>query len=228
MMRSFCFTLMIIGSTTSSWSQKHVPFKGMLEYKISVRDTILTGLFPDNKMIVYTNDTVVRIENYTSSLGKQVTIRHLDLNKSYLLLDTEIGKYAIQMDLNDTDSMASDTIKPSYTFEKKCGKRKILGRKVKRVFASNVNFKEPIEFYYLKNYRSNLVNAFPDLKGLPVRYSLPTADAIFDYELVKMSEYAPNRDLFGISEDYERVSFDDFIDKWIESKSQVEPAPEGN
>jgi len=215
--------LVLIG--TQSLAQKHTPFRGMLEYKITPRDTSLKDLIPENKMIIYTNDTIVRIENFTGSLGKQVAIRHLILNKSYLLLNTDFGNFAIQMNLSDSDSRSSNdtTQTPEYQFKKKWGKDKILRKRAKRVIVSHASFNEPIEFLYYKKYRKNLIDAFPEINGLPVRYSLPTSDAILDYELVRINSYEPDRDLFGISSDYERISFDDFMDRMIESKQTAPP-----
>src|SRR3989338_6114616 len=76
-----------------SLAQSKTSFTGMLEYKITVRDTSLRNFFPDNTMAIYTNDTVVRQENYTPQLGQQVNIRHIEKNKSYLLLQTDFGKF---------------------------------------------------------------------------------------------------------------------------------------
>lgn len=227
-MRSFIllitlvFTLPMAGF---SQSKKTKTFTGMLEYKISVRDSALRELVPDNRMIVYTNDTIVRIENFTHNLGQQIAIKHMLLDKSYLLLDTDFGKYAIQMD----ESMEQETAKASDTttaeidkfeFDKKCGKTRILGRKMSRLMVSHPDFEEPIEFLYLKGYSSEIVNAYQKINGIPTKYSVITPDAIFDYELVKINEYTPENDLFGIPSDFKRVSFDEFMDKMIESKAE--------
>lgn len=216
----------------ASWAQKTKSFIGRLEYSIIPSDTAMQKIIPENKMIVYSNDTIVRIENFTSHLGKQVTIRHMHLNKSYILLSTAFGNYAIQADNSKTDTIPSDPEK-KYTLKKKCFKRKLLARKAKRMIASHKAFKEPREFLYYKGYSTEIIDAFDDMPGLPVKYSLVTPDAILDYELTKMSEYTPDRDLFGIPSDYEKISFNDFMDKLIESKSEFSPEgapapPKGN
>ena len=199
----------------------------MLEYKISVRDSALQDLVPDTRMVVYTNDTIVRIENFTDRLGLQIAIKHMVLDKSYLLLETEFGKYAIQMDETKTQEkmQASDTTQSEadkFSYTKKCGKQRLHGRKMNRVLVSNPGFEEPIEFLYLKGYSTKIVDTYPKIGGLPTKYSVITADAIYDYELVKISEYAPTHDLFGVPSDFKRVSFDEFIDKMIESKKKQE------
>lgn len=198
-------------------------FIGMLEYKITARDTALQALYPENKMLLYTNDTIVRVENFTSQLGKQVTLRHIEKNKSYLLLSTAFGNFAIQTDLN---KQPDSTKISKYTFEKKCFKRKIAGRKANRIIASHEDFKEPIEFWYFKDIDSKYHDTFEGIPGLPVKYSVATPDVIYDYELVKVLEYTPDRDLFGVPSDYERISFDDFLDKLIQSKGQSSEQPE--
>lgn len=206
-----------------SQSKKTKTFTGMLEYKISVRDSSLRDLVPDNRMLVYTNDTVVRVENFTQNLGNQVAIKHMLLDKSYLLLDTDFGKFAIQMDeskaqekMQENDTTTAEIDK--FVFEKKCGKTRLLGRRMNRLMVSHPDFEEPIEFLYMKGYSTEIVNAYPKINGIPTKYSVITPDAIFDYELVKINEYTPEHDLFGISSDFERITFDDFMDKLIESK----------
>lgn len=204
-------------------AQKHKPFVGMLEYKISARDTSMQTIMPNNSMLIYTNDTIVRTENFTSQLGKQVVIRHIEKNKSYLLLETQLGKFAIQ-----TDHSISDTVvrERKYTFKKKMFKRKILGRKANRMIVSHPEFEQSIEFWYLKKYSHKYTDIFEEIPGIPVKYSIPTADGILDYELVKISEYTPDNDLFGISVEYERISFDDFLDKMLAPENEKVISPE--
>ncbi len=214
----FLSILLTVLCAFQAFSQKNKTFTGRLEYKITPRDTSLRELIPENKMIVYCNDTIVRVENFTSQLGTQVTIRHMALDKSYLLIAADFGKFAIRSDMSESDTATVDPDKV-YSFKKKCFKRKILGRKAKRVVATHKGFQAPIEFLYLKGYSTKIVNPFPEIDGIPVRYSLVSHDAVLDYELVKISEYSPERDLFGIPSDYEKVDFNFFMDKLIESKS---------
>lgn len=225
-MRNFILLITLILTlpfTGFNQSKRTKTFTGMLEYKISVRDSSLRDLVPDNRMLVYTNDTVVRVENFTNNLGNQVAIKHMLIDKSYLLLDTDFGKFAIQMDeskeqktmqANDTTTAEID----KFVFDKKCGRKRLLGRKMNRLMVSHPDFNEPIEFLYLKGYSTEIVSAYSKINGIPTKYSVITPDAIFDYELVKISEYTPEHDLFGIPSDFERVTFDDFMDQLIESK----------
>ncbi len=229
-MRNFAlfFVLFLTLSITSYGQSKRTKtFVGMLEYKISVRDSSLKELVPDNRMIVYTNDTITRVENFTDNLGQQIAIKHMLMEKSYLLLNTDFGQFAIQMDESEAQKseQANDTTVTSadkYVYKKKCGRKRLLGRKMNRVMVSHPDFDEPIEFLYLKGYSTEIVDAYPKINGIPTKYSVITPDAIFDYELIKISEYTPDRDLFGIPSDYERISFDGFMDKLIESKEMQE------
>ena len=207
-------------------SSKTKSFSGMLEYKISVRDSAMRSLVPDNRMLVYTNDTIVRIENYTDHLGTQIAIKHMILDKSYLLIETDFGKFALQMNATPEQEgkLEADSLNQGngFTFTKKRGKTRMLGLKMNRMMVSHADFGEPIEFLYLKKYSRKIVDAYPELDGIPVKYSVITTDAIYDYELVKISEYNPSHDLFGIPSDYERITFDEFMDKMIQLNSNME------
>jgi hypothetical protein len=222
-MRNFVLTIIFGYSlfSNSTIAQKQAPFTGMLEYKISTRDTAMRELLPDSQMFLYTNDTIVRMENFTSQLGTQIAIRHMLKNKSYLLLETPVGKFAIQ-----THDKVNDTIKKSdqFEFKKKFFKRKICGMKANRMLVSHPDFEEPIEFLYLKKVPNRYLDVHNEIPGLLVRYSVITADGILDYELVRISRYTPNNDLFGVPSDYERISFDEFIQRMMKAKDE-QPVP---
>lgn len=221
--------LLFISITSSGIviAQKYKPFTGMFEYKISARDTSMKDYLPNYPMMVYTNDTIVRTENFTSNLGVQVVIRHIEKNKSYLLLNTRIGKFAIQTDHSvKPEKIDTTNSGKKFTFKKKCFKRKILGRKANRIHAYHPDMEEPIEFLYFKKVSHEYNNIYEEIPGLPVRYSVVTADGILDYELVKINEYNTNRDLFGIPSDYERVSFDEFLDRMLAPENQQTISPE--
>ncbi|HIP31431.1 MAG TPA: hypothetical protein EYG86_01575 [Crocinitomicaceae bacterium] len=195
--------------TSHTFSQKQKAFIGMLEYKVSARDTSMQKFLPSYSMLIYTNDTIARKENATQQLGTQIEILNMSMNKAYLLLTTAAGKFAIKTDLNKAKV---DTTKSSYTFKKKFFRRKIVGIRAKRMLVSHASFEQPIEFLYLKKRANKYNKVFGEIPGLIVKYSIVTADGILDYELIKISEYTPNRDLFGIPSDYKKVSFDEFLD----------------
>jgi hypothetical protein len=191
----------------------------MLEYKISVRDTSLRQILPDNTMIMYTNDTISRTENFTSSLGKQAMIRNMELDKAYILLETPIGKFAIQRP-SMRDSIQTTS---KYVLKKKWGKRKILGMKAKRLMVQHPSFEEPIEFLYLKNFSNKYLNNFEESPGLLVKFSVVTPDAVLDYELVRFNQHTPSRDLFGVPSDFQRVSLDEFVELMLQTEGTIDP-----
>lgn len=218
-MLRFLFLFLII--TFNVYSQKHVPFSGKLVYSIQITDTSLQKFIPVKQMVIYTNDTMLRIENETDQLGKQVIIKHMVLNKSYLLLKTPIANYAIQADHSHEKI---DTF--PYTFKKKFGKRNICGMKANRLKVSNVNFSEKMEFLYFKKMSPKYLNAFENFPGLPVQYYVSTPDGIYEYKLIFIEESHPDKDLFGIPSDFKKVTFDQFMDEIMQLQMQQESPKE--
>ena len=210
---SLHFVSILSAQTTPEYEQ----FSGKLVYSISIKDTSLQHMIPNRTMVIYTNDTLIRIENETDQLGKQVIIKHLTLNKSYLLLSTPMNNYAIQTDHND-----GKEIKFPYSFKLKRGKRKILGMKAKRLMVSHENFKEPIEFLYLPLLSPKYINTLDNFPGLPVLYYISSVDGTYEYRLISIEKSTPNHDLFGIPSDYKRVTFDTFLNEVLNYQKQVE------
>ena len=194
------------------------PFVGTLTYKITICDTALQRFVPVRYMKVCTNDTLTRIENETDRLGKQIVIKHLTLNKSYLLLNTPIGKYAIQTNHNDAKK---DSIFP-YTFQKKCGRKTFCAMKANKTKVTHKGFAEPQTFYYFKQFQPKYLNAFENCPGLPVLYYIPTDDGLYKYELISMDKTLPEHDLFGIPSDFKRVTFDDFMKDMMQGQEDLE------
>lgn len=192
-----------------SFSQKKENFSGKLVYEISMVDTSLQRTFPKREMTIYTNDTIVRIENETPQFGKQIVIKHTILNKSYLLLSDGNNKFAIQTDLNNS-KIDSAKFKPIY--KKKCGKTPFLNYKAKRIIVTTKENTPPIEVLYLKHLSSKYIDAFKFTPGLPVQYTLSTNEGDVFYKLISIEKGAPDHDLFGIPSDYRKVSFDDFLE----------------
>lgn len=215
--KSICIVAMIALTSLPSYGQKIKEFTGMLEYKISITDTVSNSTQQINPMIIYTNDTICRMENFTGQLGKQVTIRHMEKNKSYLLIEvSDSAKFAIKTNLDVSDSLRKAT---NYTFKKKMFKTKIMGMRANRMIVDHPDFAEPIEFLYLKKYSREYLNNFPSIPGLLVKYSVDTPNGIMDYELTKFSEYDVNRDLFGIPSDYQKVTLDEFMDQMLDLRN---------
>lgn len=202
---SFFFILF----TSFVFSQKKEAFVGKLVYSVQITDTAFQKFIPATQMVVYTNDTITRIENVTDQLGKQAIIKHMELNKSYLLLETPIDNFAIQTDHTDSLFRKKES---KYTFEKKWFKKKVGGIRANRLLVSHPDFKEPKEYLYLKKYSPKYINTFEDFPGLPVHYYIITMDGVYEYKLISMEEMLPPKDLFGVPSDYKRVTFNEFLD----------------
>ena len=203
--------------SANTHAQKTNEFTGMLEYSISLKDTNLNVLNKVSSMVVYTNDTISRMENFTGQLGKQVTIRHMEINKSYLLIEVnDTANFAIKTNLNVSDSLKNAT---RYTFKKKMFKKKVLGMRAKRVIVNHPDFSEPIEFLYLKKYSREYLNNFPSIPGLLVQYSISTPNGIMHYNLETFSAYDVDHDLFGIPSNFKKVTIDEFMDEMLEIRS---------
>lgn len=201
----------------STFSQKQPSFSGKLIYSIQIRDTALQSLIPMKHMVIYTNDTLLRIENETDQLGIQVIIKHMLLNKSYLLLHTPNMNYAIQ-----TDHSAIKIDSFPYSYKKKCGKKEFCGMKAKRLKVKHAEFPEDLEFYYFKNINVKYLNSFSNFPGLLVNYYIPSMDGIYEYKLIAIEEMKPPRDLFGIPSDFKKVSFDQFMDEILKMQEERE------
>ena len=216
-MRSIVVVFLFLVSST--FAQEQVPFQGKLVYSIQIMDTSLRKIYPDKEMIIYTNDTLLRIENSTDQLGKQVLIKHMALNKSYLLLETPIDNYAIQ-----TDHSTQKVDSFPYSFQKKWGKIKIAGRKANRLMVKHAAYEKPMAFLYFKNTSNKYLNAFTNFPGLLVNYYVVTVDGIFVYSLKSMETMVSQHDLFGIPSDFKKVTFDQFMNEIMNFNSEE---PEG-
>jgi hypothetical protein len=85
----FLFTFLLLNFV--AFSQKTRVFNGELLYEIervSPKDSI------PGKMLIYAKDSLLRVVNFSSSIGKQEVIKHLRLNRSYVLVTTTKGDFA--------------------------------------------------------------------------------------------------------------------------------------
>ncbi|MCE3294666.1 MAG: hypothetical protein K0R65_380 [Crocinitomicaceae bacterium] len=207
------FTLLfILLLSFGSYAQQYKPFSGKLIYQVDFTDSVSKKSAPTSFMTVYTNDTLVRLETESGRMGKQSTIRHLVLNKYYILLEVNGEKYAIQ------HQAEADTSASKYTFDKKWGKKRFDGKKAKKVQVNATGFTEPLTMYYFKDISPKYIEAIKGVPGLPVEYYIQTEDGMFRYKLVEFSEETTDRDLFGIPSDYQKVTFDEFMNKMMQGK----------
>ena len=210
-------TLIILTFTLSFFSQNNTKkFEGILVYSITPTDSSLQRQYETKYMIIHTNDTIVRTENNTLNLGKQVVLKHLQLNKSYLLLENNNQKFAIQTDHNNKN----DSIQTTNENYKKCrGNRKICNQKAKKLLVTNTTNNKTLEVYYFKKISSKYIEAYKKSPGLPVLYYLESNEGLIKYELIEITPKKINRNIFGIPSDYQKIGFNEFI-KLIHSNPQ--------
>lgn len=184
-------------------------FTGVIKYNVSMLDTTIQQLIDDREMSIYTNDTLSRMEIMNDALGQQVSIKHMDLKKSYLLMDFLGKKLAIQTTEKD------DTLKyePYDIKYKLFGKKKVNGLILKKAIVYREDLKEKRTIWYFKNIRPDLMEYYPGIKGLPADFYIGTIDGIIHYTLLSVEEKPINKDLFGIPSDYEKITLGDFLDK---------------
>lgn len=206
-MKQLLSCLFVLGIALAATAQK-TPMTGIFEYKASINYSDTNLVMRTWNVKVYTNDTVVRVETETGQFGVQVYIRHMSLNKAYLLLDYEGGKYAIQTNLNDP---TKDTLAPEYTIKKKRGSKTIAGIKCRRYYVHDKDQPEGYYCWFAKKVPNKYLEVYPEVPGLAVDYYLPSQDGLIHYELVKFTPQSVNRDLFGIPSDYKRITFDEFV-----------------
>ncbi|MGV3629694.1 MAG: hypothetical protein ACO1O6_00715 [Bacteroidota bacterium] len=207
-MKHFLFFVLLI--SFGSYAQQFKPFSGKLIYQVDFTDSVSKKSAPTSFMTVYTNDTLVRLETESGKMGKQVTIRHLVLNKYYILLEVNGEKFAIQ------HQAAADTAASRYSFDKKCGKKSFDGKKAKKVAVNAAGFTHPLTMYYFRDISPKYIEAIKGIPGLPAEYYIQTEDGMYRYKLVEFSEEAVSRDLFGIPSDYQKVTFDEFMNKMMQ------------
>ena len=184
------------------------PFYGQLVYKIEHADTQYRKLYPTSYMSIFSNDTIVRVENETQPLGKQITIRHMAFNKSYQLVEVNNKKYAILFDHSKEKADSS-----VFEIRKKLGRRKLFGHTCKRIRVKLPSQEKPLQFIYFTSFQNKYINNLKNIPGLPVDFYLDSKDGLYHYQLIKFDEFIPNRDLFGIPSDYKRLSFDQFMEE---------------
>ena len=197
----FLFTFLLFNLVAIS--QKTRVFNGELLYEIervSPKDSL------PGKMLIYAKDSLQRVINFSSSIGKQEVIKHLRLNRSYVLVTTTKGDFAIKTDQN----INKDTVE-SYTFKKKFGKKRIAGIKAKRVSVSLRGVENKFTFYYHPKIDAKYSNAYHKLPGLALEYFVVSDNTLFKYTLISIKNSEPPLSLFMIPENYKKVSIEEFM-----------------
>jgi GLPGLI family protein len=212
-MKYLTLVLIIIFSFQYVFSQKNDVFSGELTYEIERVDKKDTNR---TFMIIYAKDSLLKVVNFNSNSGKQQLIKHLRLNRSYILLETPKQNFAVRTN----EHLVIDSIE-NYTFKKQMGKRKIAGIPVKKLLVHHKEISEAVTFYYTKSISAKYANVYKNLPGLPLLFYIPTKDGLFKYTLKELKNNNPPLELFMIPKGYKIVSFDDFSNEFLKS-SEVE------
>ncbi len=189
-----------------SIAQKNNVFSGELTYKIErvdIKDS--TKAY----MIIYAKDSLLKIVNFNSKTGRQVLIKHLRLNKSYILYETRKQNFAIRTD----EHLVKDTIQ-KYSYRKKRGVKKIAGISVKKLLVKHKEISQELTFFYTENIAAKYCNSYIDLPGLPILYYLSTEDGLYKYTLFDLENSDPTLEHFLIPKDYKIISFEEFKNKF--------------
>ena len=124
-MKFTVFLFSFLWSVSLIAQKKHVPFSGELLFKAQ---RVIPMDSAQEHMLIYAKDSLLKVINFSSNMGKQELIKHLSKEKSYLLLETTKGKYAIR-----TNYTKYQDTTLSYSFKKKLGSKRIAGMKAKKL-----------------------------------------------------------------------------------------------
>jgi GLPGLI family protein len=211
-MRYFLIALLLSLFITSGFSQNKGSFSGQLTYEIERVDKKDTNR---TFMIIYAKDSLLKVVNFNSNSGKQQLIKHLRLNRSYILLETPKQNFAVRTN----EHLVIDSIE-NYTFKKQMGMRKIAGIPVKKLLVNHKEISEAVTFYYTKSISAKYANVYKNLPGLPLLFYIPTKDGLFKYTLKELKKNNPPLELFMIPIGYKIVSFDDFSNEFLKSSEE--------
>ena len=206
-MKYLTLFLTIIFSFQYVFSQKNDVFSGELTYEIERVDKKDTNR---TFMIIYAKDSLLKVVNFNSNSGKQQLIKHLRLNRSYILLETPKQNFAIRTN----EHLVIDSIE-NYSFKKQMGLRKIAGIPVKKLLVHHKEISEAVTFYYTKRISAKYANVYKNLPGLPLLFYIPTKDGLFKYTLKELKNNNPPLELFMIPKEFKIVSFEEFTNKFL-------------
>ena len=206
-MMKILFLICVIALTTS-FANSQNSFMGKIVFSVEMLDTNIQKIIDKREMIVYTNDTLSRIKVQNDALGEQVTIKHLELDKSYLMMTMVGKKLAIQ-----TDGSEDSTLAEPYEFKYKLfGRRKVNGFVLKKAIVFREDLEEKRKIWYFKDIRPEILGMYDGIKGLPADFYLGTVDGIVHYKIESIEKQAVSADMFGIPSDYEKIKLNDFMD----------------
>ena len=204
-MRYFLFVLLVSIFLNLS-AQKQTSFSGELTYKIERVDVKDSS---KSMQLIFAKDSLLKVVNFSSDKGKQELIKHLRLNKSYLLMETPLQNFAIKTN----EHLVKDTA-VNYTFKKQRGHKKIAGMRAKMLSVKLKSVQQELTFLYLKKIPAKYANIYGDFPGLPVLFYVSTPDGLFRYTLQEFKKVNPPLELFMIPKAYKKVTFEEFAEEF--------------
>jgi len=204
-MQTKLFLLFLFCCSLFFAQKKQTPFNGELLFTAK---RIIPADSAKENVLIYAKDSLLKVINFSSHMGKQELIKHLTKEKSYLLLETTKGKFAIKTDY----SKAQDT-SLQYAFTKKMGSKKINGKKAKKLEVKFNDIDKKFTFYYYKDIDAKYGSAYTSFPGLVVQYVIPTDHGVYEYVLTELKQTTPPLSLFMIPEGYKRVTLEEFMDE---------------
>ncbi|MFM6935509.1 MAG: hypothetical protein ACKOXP_08705 [Flavobacteriales bacterium] len=213
MWKFIIFSAFILSFALQSWTQDALHFNGTLTYRIErvdVNDSVQA------KMILFARDSLLKIVHFSSNLGRQETIKHLIYQKKYVLIETEQGKFAVQM--KDSVDVSEGE---KYTFESCRGKAKIAGVKGKKMKLIHPQLQHELNIVYTPSISAKYLDAFAQLPGLALEYYVVSEAGLFKYTLESIDRKTPPLSLFMIPSDYQKISLKAFREMSAKSASSI-------
>lgn len=209
------FTLFAVSCAYFSVAQKE-PLQGVFEYTATIMVPDTNVIYKQWSVVIRTNDTIVRVETETEMFGNQVYLRNMPLNKAYLLLNMGQKGYAIQTDLT---KKAGEEKEAQYTITKAKGKKKIAGYKCQKYHVSDLMDGKVVgdgyDCYFSKKISNKYLEVYPEVPGMAFDYYIPTSEGLIHYELISFKKEVVDRNLFGVPSDYEKITFDQFMNMFV-------------
>lgn len=199
---SFLFLLLPFSFFTQ---KNNLPFSGELLFKV---ECVAPADTNRESMLIYAKDSLLKVVNFSSKMGQQELIKHISRQKSYLLLSTTKGNYAIRTEYTKNLDTAMH-----YTYKKVLGYKKISGLKAKKLKVNFLGINKTFDFYYFKKIPAKYGSAFTEFPGLVAEYFLPTDQGLFKYSLTSLKVMDPPLSLFIIPEKYKKVSLEQFLEE---------------
>ena len=202
---------------TAIFGQSSSSFSGELIYAITKIDEnkIQSGFGNDHshaeeKLIIYTKDSLVKRVYFNSENGIQESIEHLTYAKKILLLSIDTMNYAVQLPVNQKNH--TDELDSTYDLSKKCfPKVYFAGMKGKPMLLSHPMLSNKLQIWYSKKIHPKYNSVYAKLPGLPLKYYIASEKGLYLYELESFKRYDPPLSLFQIPIGYDILSLEDFL-----------------